>query len=71
MIGTVLPLAILIGYGFGWFLDRLFDTRPWLTYIFSGLGVAAGFMEAIRIALRVGSEEDRAARGGGDGNDGS
>ncbi len=62
LIGTVLPLAILIGYGIGWFLDRIFASKPWLTYVFTGLGVVAGFLEAIRIALRVGREEDEAAR---------
>ncbi|MGE5236963.1 MAG: AtpZ/AtpI family protein [Acidobacteriota bacterium] len=62
LIATILPLSILIGYGIGWGLDRLFGTNPWCTAIFTGLGVIAGFMEAIRIALRVGGEEDSAAR---------
>jgi len=62
LIATILPAAIGIGYGIGWMLDWLFATKPWCTYIFTVLGVAAGFMEAIRTALRVGREEDRAAR---------
>lgn len=64
LIATVLPLSILIGYGMGWLLDWFLGTRPWCTYVCSGLGVVAGFREAIRTALRVGREEDRAARGG-------
>lgn len=62
LIATVLPAAIGIGYGLGWGLDRLFGTAPWLAYGFTGLGVAAGLMEAVRIALRVGREEDAAAQ---------
>lgn len=75
LIATILPAAIGIGYGIGWTLDWFFATTPWCAYIFTGLGVAAGFMEAIRTALRVGREEDRAARpkgeGTGDGGQGT
>jgi F0F1-type ATP synthase assembly protein I len=62
LIATILPAAIGIGYGMGWVLDWFFSSTPWCTYIFTGLGVIAGFMEAIRTALRVGREEDRAVR---------
>jgi F0F1-type ATP synthase assembly protein I len=55
---------VVIGYLMGRGLDRLFSCYPWCTVIFSTLGVVAGFREVIRIALRVGREEDRAARGG-------
>lgn len=63
MIATVLPIAVLLGYGAGWGLDWLFGTAPWFTYIFGALGVAAGLREAVRIALRVGREEDEEAAG--------
>lgn len=37
-------LAMLIGLGIGYWLDtRVFNTSPWLTLIFLGLGVIAGF----------------------------
>jgi F0F1-type ATP synthase assembly protein I len=67
LIATILPAAIGIGYGMGWVLDWFFSSAPWCTYIFTGLGVIAGFMEAIRTALRVGREEDRAVRPDGQG----
>jgi ATP synthase protein I len=67
LIATILPAAIGIGYGMGWVLDWFFSSTPWCTYIFTGLGVVAGFMEAIRTALRVGREEDRAVRPNGEG----
>jgi len=63
MIATVLPIAVLLGYGAGWALDRMFGTSPWCTYVFGAIGVAAGLREAVRIALRVGREEDEAAAG--------
>ena len=65
LIGTVFPIAILLGLGFGWLADKLLGTWPWLTVVFGIIGVAAGFLEAIRTALRVGREEDRVAQGGG------
>jgi len=70
MIATVLPLAVLLGYGAGWGLDRMFGTSPWCTYIFAAIGVAAGLRESIRIALRVGREEDEEAAGKGTGDRG-
>ena len=38
--------SVLIGFGMGWALDnKLFagKTAPWLTFIFFGLGIIAGF----------------------------
>ena len=62
-MGLAFPIAIAIGYFWGRSLDRFLGTVPWLTYIFTALGVAAGFLNAIRVALRVGKEEDRAGEG--------
>ena len=66
-VGLGFPVAILLGYFFGDLLDDLFGSGPWLTWVFSVIGVAAGFLNAIRVALRVGREEDEAGsrRGGG------
>jgi F0F1-type ATP synthase assembly protein I len=63
-VGLAFPIAIGIGYLWGHFLDRAIGTAPWLTYIFSILGVIAGFLNAFRVAGQVGDEEDRDARGG-------
>lgn len=39
-----IALSIVIGLGIGYLLDtRVFNTSPWLTLIFLGLGVIAGF----------------------------
>ena len=42
-VGMSLAFAIFIGLGIGVYLDRKFDTTPWLTLIFMGLGIVAGF----------------------------
>jgi F0F1-type ATP synthase assembly protein I len=33
-------------------MDKLFGTRPWLTAIFSGLGIVAAFVNLFRMAGR-------------------
>jgi ATP synthase protein I len=38
-----IALSIVIGLGIGYWLDMKFETTPWLTLIFLGLGVIAGF----------------------------
>ena len=42
-LGFSVSLSIFIGLGIGVFLDRRFDTSPWLTLIFLGFGIAAGY----------------------------
>ena len=64
-IGLAFPIAIAIGYFFGAWLDRVFSTGPWLTVVFSIFGIAGGFVNAFRIAVRIGREEDEASKTGG------
>ena len=52
-LAWLFPLSIAAGYGIGWGLDRLFHTSPWLTWIFTGFGVAAAFVNLFRIGLRA------------------
>lgn len=63
-VGLAFPIAIGIGYLWGRFLDRALGTTPWLTYIFAVFGIIAGFVNAFRVAGKVGGEEDRNTRGG-------
>lgn len=62
-MGLAFPIAIAIGYFWGRSLDRYLGTEPWLMYLFTAFGVAAGFLNAIRVALQVGKEEDQADKG--------
>lgn len=50
-LGFSIALAIFIGLAIGIFLDRRFDTNPWWTLIFLGLGIIAGFRN-IGIAIK-------------------
>jgi len=39
-----IALSVVIGLGIGYWLDnRVFQTSPWFTLIFLGLGIVAGF----------------------------
>ena len=38
-----IALAIVIGLAIGLWLDTRYDTSPWFTLIFLGLGIIAGF----------------------------
>jgi ATP synthase protein I len=42
-IGFSVALSIFIGLAIGVYLDRKFDTSPWLMLIFLGFGIAAGY----------------------------
>jgi ATP synthase protein I len=42
-IGLEMGFSVAIGAAIGYFLDRYFNTAPWLTMIFLILGVVAGF----------------------------
>ena len=43
-LGLQIALSIFIGLAIGIYLDSyVFHTTPWLTLIFLGLGIAAGF----------------------------
>jgi ATP synthase protein I len=51
-LGLQVALSIFIGLAAGIFLDRrVFDSSPWCTLIFLGLGIAAGFKN-IGLAIR-------------------
>jgi len=56
-LGFMFPLAIGIGFAWGWWMDKYFDTRPWLTAIFTAFGVIAAFINLFRFAS--GQDGDR------------
>jgi ATP synthase protein I len=51
-IGWMFPIAIGLGFLWGWGMDKLFHTSPWLTIIFTAFGVIAAFINLFRIGLR-------------------
>lgn len=50
-LGWMFPIAMALGFGAGYGLDRLFGTKPWLTILFSVFGLAAAFINLFRIGL--------------------
>ncbi len=52
-LGFQIALSIFIGLAVGVYLDRRFETRPWLTLVFLGLGIAAAFRN-IGLAMKKG-----------------
>jgi len=60
-LGLQVALSIFIGLAIGVYLDRRFELYPWLTLVFLGLGIAAGFRNiwlAIRKSERFPQERD-------------
>lgn len=51
-LGWMFPISIGLGALWGWGMDKLFGTYPWLTAIFATLGLAAAFIHLFRIGLR-------------------
>ena len=47
-LGLMLPSSIAVGLFFGYLLDKLFGTHPWLLLIFMLLGTVSGFYSLIR-----------------------
>ena len=56
-IGVSIVVATFIGFGLGYFIDTRFGTRPVFMIIFLLIGVAAGFVGAIRTMNNA--EKDR------------
>ena len=57
-IGLVFAVSIAIGYFFGSWLDKAFHrTDQLFMIIFTLLGIIAGFVEAIRIAISLSKDE--------------
>ena len=48
-IGMSFVLALVIGFGGGYWLDSMFDTRPWLSFVGFFLGLAAGVLNVYRV----------------------
>jgi ATP synthase protein I len=42
-VGLSMALAIAIGAGIGYYLDKWLGTSPWMFFVFFGFGIAAAF----------------------------
>ena len=57
IVGIQFPVAIALGFFFGRWLDRQFNTHPWLTMIFALFGIVAGFVNLFRITAQASRAE--------------
>ncbi len=51
-VGLTLVLSTVIGLAIGIWLDRVFNTGPWLTLVFLVLGIVAGFRNFYRFMTK-------------------
>ena len=59
-IGIHLVVATFVGLAIGHFLDKFLGTKPWLTFIFLGLGIFTGFRDMFLIVRKeILSQEDQ------------
>jgi ATP synthase protein I len=55
-LGLTIVIATFIGLALGLWLDRVFNTSPWLTVIFLILGIIAGFRNFYRFMSKRSEE---------------
>jgi ATP synthase protein I len=53
-LGLTFAFSVLIGFGIGYGLDRLFHTAPFLMLIFIVLGFASGIISIVRATRATG-----------------
>ena len=58
-VGLEMGFSVAIGVVIGYYLDRYFQTRPWLTLIFLILGVVAGFRGLFSLMKDIDKDERR------------
>jgi len=52
-LSTELVVAVLVGAGLGFGLDKLFNTQPWLLVVGLGFGFATGIRGVLRTAAKM------------------
>lgn len=53
-IGMSFVLALVIGFGGGFWMDSLLGTKPWLSIVGFFLGLAAGVLNVYRVMQLAG-----------------
>jgi ATP synthase protein I len=58
-VGIAFVLAVIMGFGVGYVLDRWLGTSPLFVIVFFFLGVAAGIVNVVRTVNAVTRDEKR------------
>jgi ATP synthase protein I len=64
-VGISMVAASLIGLAIGIYLDEWLDTKPWMTIIWLGIGIAAGFRNIYILTRRALREQNDPKDGDG------
>ena len=56
-IGLEMGLAVAVGVGIGYYLDKWLGTDPWLLIVFLLFGIVAGFRSLYRALKRLERED--------------
>ena len=51
-LAWMFPISLGLGFLWGWGMDKLFGTWPWLTAIFTIFGAIAAFIQLFRVGSR-------------------
>lgn len=57
-VGLEMGLSVIIGLFVGQWLDRQFDTSPWLLLVFLMFGMVAGFRSVFRLMRDVNRQSE-------------
>ena len=64
-VGISMVAATVIGLFIGIYLDEWFGSKPWMTIIWLGIGIAAGFRNIFILTRRALRERDDSKDGDG------
>ncbi len=60
MMGIHLVSGVIVGMGMGYYLDKVFGTKPWLMLLFLVFGIVAGYKNMFREMQRIQKKEAEA-----------
>lgn len=55
-VGLMFPASIIVGLTLGYLLDKFFKTFPYLTIIFTVLGIVSGFYNIVKVYGKIKDE---------------
>ncbi len=61
-MGLELGISVIVGLFVGDFLDKQFDTEPWLLLLFLIFGLIAGFRSVFRLLKKLNSTESSSSK---------
>ena len=61
-VATMIPVSTGVGFFMGYFLDKVFHSQPYLLFLFTLFGIAAGYKNLITFLARMEKREKKQAR---------